>query len=342
MHTSGLQTLNAEHKPVPEPTIGPSEVAPKQEAKPYKGDEAIAHLHDKASKAGNDAAKATRGPAEEAGRKVDEAASEAKKEGKQAVNAVEREGKKLAHDAEDVADEASRKAKQGVAEAKKQGKKLAGEAEELAGEAADKARALGKDAKREAQKLGKEARRELDKAENAAARYYEQAKDILLRPGTLGGLVGIANVGLLSSLGYYAYTRRDVPGALEPRRVGAAVAGILALFGAETVVAEQFATTPEGKRELERAKQEGSHLYKHAREIVLRPGVAGGLLGALNLAVLGTVGYFAHQNWNKPAWDRRLVAGVTFGLISLSAAEGLAAETYRQKELPEQKRKGNF
>lgn len=229
-----------------------------------------------------------------------------------------------------------------AADAKRQGKKLAGEAEELAGEAADKARELGHDAKREAKKLGKEARKELDKAENAAAKYYEQAKEILLRPGTLGGLVGIANVGLISSLGYYAYSRRDIPGALEPRRVGAAVAGVLALFGAETVVAEQFATTPEGKQELERAKREGSHLYLRAKEIILRPGVAGGMLGALNLAVLGTVGYFAHQNWNKPTWDRRLVSGVTFGLISLSAAEGLAAETYRQKELPEQKRKGNF
>lgn len=39
------------------------------------------------------------------------------------------------------------------------------------------------------------------------------------------------NVGLLSTIGYFAYTRRDQP--WDRRVVGSAVAGTLALFGAE-------------------------------------------------------------------------------------------------------------
>lgn len=40
-----------------------------------------------------------------------------------------------------------------------------------------------------------------------------------------------ANVGLLSTIGYFAYTRKDQP--WDRRIVGATVAGTLALFGAE-------------------------------------------------------------------------------------------------------------
>jgi len=97
--------------------------------------------------------------------------------------------------------------------------------------------------------------------------------------------MGVANVGLLSTIGYYAYTRRNVP--WDRNYVGATAASVLALFGIEGVVAEQFANTPEGREEIERAKQEGSKFYVNAREVVLRPGVAGGLLGAVNVAVLG-------------------------------------------------------
>jgi hypothetical protein len=45
---------------------------------------------------------------------------------------------------------------------------------------------------------------------------------------TLGVLV---NVGLLGTIGYFAYTRKDQP--WDRRIVGGAVAGTLALFGAE-------------------------------------------------------------------------------------------------------------
>lgn len=42
---------------------------------------------------------------------------------------------------------------------------------------------------------------------------------------------------------------------------------------------------------------------------------------AVNIAVLGTVGFFSYKHWNEP-WDRRIVAGVTAGLFALSGLEG--------------------
>lgn len=59
------------------------------------------------------------------------------------------------------------------------------------------------------------------------------------------------------------------------------------VVGMFSIVADQYASTPEGRYEIERAKEEGSKVYVNAREVVLRPGVAGGLLGAVNVAVLG-------------------------------------------------------
>lgn len=104
-------------------------------------------------------------------------------------------------------------------------------------------------------------------------------------------------------------------------------------------VAESYLQTPEGREEAERAKQEGSKLYLHAKEVILRPQVAGGLVGAcesrvavnrhrhklihgvVNLAVIGAVGYVSYRHWNQP-WDRRIVSSVAVGLLGLSGLEG--------------------
>lgn len=44
-------------------------------------------------------------------------------------------------------------------------------------------------------------------------------------------------------------------------------------------VADSYLETPEGRAEAERAKREGSRLYLQAKEVILRPNVAGGLAG---------------------------------------------------------------
>jgi len=51
-------------------------------------------------------------------------------------------------------------------------------------------------------------------------------------------------------------------------------------------VTESYLSTPEGREEAERAKREGSRAYLQAKEVVLRPGVAGGLAGVCEFDIL--------------------------------------------------------
>jgi gas vesicle protein len=235
---------------------------------------------------------------------VKEGAKEVKKDVKDAAQKVKQN---LPADAEEAGARAGRAIDEGVEKAKdlgaraeqkakKVGAKAEATAEELAADvraaaanAGDKAAELSRDAEKKAKELKKQAGEKLERAETVAEKYLSQAMDIILRPGTLGGLMGVANVGLLGTLGYYAYTRRNIP--WNRNYVAAAAASTLSLFATEGVVAERYSTTPEGKAELLRAKQEGSRAYIQAKEIVLRPQVAGGALGVLNVAVLGVREY---------------------------------------------------
>lgn len=65
----------------------------------------------------------------------------------------------------------------------------------------------------------------------------------------------------------------------DHRIIGGAAAGSLVVLGIEGAVAESYLQTPEGQREKARAQEEGSALYRQTKELVLRPGVFGGLLG---------------------------------------------------------------
>jgi len=55
-------------------------------------------------------------------------------------------------------------------------------------------------------------------------------------------------------------------------------AATFALLSAEAFGVEQYRQTPRGREEERRAREEGSLLYQHAREVILRPKVLGGLL----------------------------------------------------------------
>jgi hypothetical protein len=85
------------------------------------------------------------------------------------------------------------------------------------------------------------------------------------------------NVGVIGGLGYLFYTTPSY--RTDYKVIGGAAAGTLLLLGAEGVMAESYLQTPEGQREKQRAEDEGSALYRQTKEIVLRPGVFGGLLG---------------------------------------------------------------
>ncbi|WVQ63317.1 uncharacterized protein L199_001469 [Kwoniella botswanensis] len=205
------------------------------------------------------------------------------------------------------------------------------EFEKKAEKAEKKAKEVEKKAEKKGHEYSKKAKDELHKAESALGPYWDKTKDVVLRPGTLGGLLGVVNVGILGTAGYFAYTRKDQP--WDRRIVGGVATGILALLGAESYAAESYLQTPEGKQEADRARAEGSKFYLQAKEVILRPQVAGGLVGAVNVAILGAVGYFSYKNWNQP-WDRRTVSAVTIGLLGLSGLEGYAGKIYADKELP--------
>lgn len=88
----------------------------------------------------------------------------------------------------------------------------------------------------------------------------------------------IVNVGILGTLGYKLYTE---PYLCSDRRfLGWSAAGTLVVFGAEGFVAEAYRNTRQGIEEERRAREEGAAVYRRVKEIVLRPRVFGGLMGA--------------------------------------------------------------
>lgn len=171
------------------------------------------------------------------------------------------------------------------------------------------------------------AKRYAHEAEQEGVYLWQVAKQYILRPGVAGGLVGLVNVGLISAAGYAYYTkpylRRDT------RVLASTAAAVFALLSGETYAAEKYRQTPRGQAEERKAKQEGAALYRAAKEHILRPGVLGGLLGVVNAGILGTVGYFAYTEWDRPRWDKRIVSAVSVGLLTLWSGEGYLAERYR-------------
>ncbi|KAG1839826.1 hypothetical protein DFJ58DRAFT_811499 [Suillus subalutaceus] len=135
------------------------------------------------------------------------------------------------------------------------------------------------------------------------------------------------NIGLLSSVGYGFYTKPSLRRNLTA--ISSAAAGALLLIGTEGYAAEKYRQTPIGRQEERRAREEGTLIYMQLREHVFRPGVLGGLVGLVNTAILGAVGYYSYSNWHKPKWNRDVVTAVAFGLLTLWGGEGYLAERYR-------------
>jgi len=179
------------------------------------------------------------------------------------------------------------------------------------------------------------AKHQLEKAEQEGEYLWEKLREQLLRPGVAGGLIGLVNVGLLASAGYQLYTRPALRS--DARVVGGTVVGALLLLGVEGLGTEAYAKTDAGREEAHRAKEEGAALYRHTKEIVLRPSVLGGVAGVVNVGILGTVAYFAYQHWDMPRWDRKTIGAISAGLITLYAGEGYLAEQYKENEYPKKK-----
>ncbi|KAJ6499414.1 hypothetical protein C8R45DRAFT_982310 [Mycena sanguinolenta] len=159
---------------------------------------------------------------------------------------------------------------------------------------------------------------------------WESAKHYLFRPGVAGGLIGLVNIGLLAGAARAFYVnphyRRDT------QIISATTAATLAILGVEGYAAEAYRKTAAGQEEERRAKEEGAVIYRHLREQILRPGTLGGLLGLINIGILGTVGYWSYENWDR-TWDRRMVSLVSAGLFTLSLGEGFLAEQFREQRM---------
>lgn len=190
-------------------------------------------------------------------------------------------------------------------------------------------------AKSNSKRTNLKAKKHLENAEEESQYLWDRLSEQLLRPGVAGGLIGIVNVGLIASAGYAFYSRPSYRS--DSKLIGSTVAGALLLLGSEGYFAEAYSQTEQGRVEAQRAREEGAYLYRQTKEIVLRPGVLGGIAGVFNLAVLGTVGYVAYSNWDLPRWDRRTVSAVTIGLLGLSVGEGYLGEQYKEKEYPKRK-----
>jgi len=184
-------------------------------------------------------------------------------------------------------------------------------------------------------RLKEKARKEYREARQESLTLWEETKERVLRPGTLGGLVGLVNVGLIGAFGYQLYTRP----ALRTDTRALTTAGItgLVLLGGEGFVAESYRRTAAGQEEERRAREEGAAIWRHSKQVILQPGVLGGLVGLVNLGVLGGVGYVSYLHWDEPVWDRRTVSAVTVGLVTLFTGEGFLAEQYADKGYPKRK-----
>ncbi|KAG8688438.1 hypothetical protein FRC08_011439 [Ceratobasidium sp. 394] len=179
------------------------------------------------------------------------------------------------------------------------------------------------------------ARKTLDDAEEEGLYIWNQFKERIMRPGTAGGILGVVNVGLIAFAGREFYTKSHL--RTDPRALGTVAATTLVLFGVEGALADAYLKTDAGKKEKARARKEGAAVYRQTREVVLRPGVLGGLVGVLNLGILGGVGYAAYLHWDQPRWDRRAVSAISAGLLTLAVGEGYLGEKYVEKEHPKRK-----
>ncbi|KAH6914148.1 hypothetical protein BKA70DRAFT_1369503 [Coprinopsis sp. MPI-PUGE-AT-0042] len=171
------------------------------------------------------------------------------------------------------------------------------------------------------------ARRAGSKAKAEGVSIWDHATNFLLRPGVAGGLIGLVNVGLLTGVGYSFYSkpllRRDT-GAIST-----IVASGLGLLLAEGYLAEQYAETPEGQRDVQRVKSESQALARYADDLFHRPSTLQALAAALNATVAGSIGYYAYANWNR-RWDRATVSSITAGVLALVGVDGFLLEQYKE------------
>ncbi|KAJ7901717.1 hypothetical protein B0H14DRAFT_2668174 [Mycena olivaceomarginata] len=76
------------------------------------------------------------------------------------------------------------------------------------------------------------------RAKEEGAVIYRHLREQILRPGTLGGLLGLINLGIIGTIGYFSYENWNRP--WDNRMVSAISAGLLTLSVGEGYVAEKY------------------------------------------------------------------------------------------------------
>ncbi|KAK4050625.1 hypothetical protein OIV83_003351 [Microbotryomycetes sp. JL201] len=80
----------------------------------------------------------------------------------------------------------------------------------------------------------------------------------------------------------------------------------------------------DAEKEAKKLQRKASELDKDARETARKyPVATAGLIGAINLAVVGSVGLWAWSNKDLPRWDRRAVTATVLGLGAWFGSQGL-------------------
>ncbi|KAF8894886.1 hypothetical protein CPB84DRAFT_1682540, partial [Gymnopilus junonius] len=147
---------------------------------------------------------------------------------------------------------------------------------------------------------------------------WELVRKYAIRPGVAGGLLGLVNVGLLASVGRTFYVRPHL--RHDVSAISSTIALSIALISLEGFVAVRYLQTHRGK-EAERKAKEEAVIFRNLHEQIMMPKILGGLLGMINAAVIGAVGYLSYVHWDR-AWDRRTVSAISVGLLALWGGEG--------------------
>ncbi|KAF8973366.1 hypothetical protein BDZ97DRAFT_1780930 [Flammula alnicola] len=173
-------------------------------------------------------------------------------------------------------------------------------------------------------KGGKPSKR-IQEVEAEGLYLWETAKHYFIRPGVACGLIGLVNVGLVASVGRIFYLRPHL--RRDATALSSAVFAAMAVISVEGFAAEKYQQTQRGHEGQRKAKKEGTLIFRHLHEQIMRPGVLGGMVGLVNAALLGSLGYMSYKNWNK-TWDRRVVSAISVGILVLWGGEGFVAEKY--------------
>ncbi|KAJ7188407.1 hypothetical protein C8R46DRAFT_1054689 [Mycena filopes] len=92
---------------------------------------------------------------------------------------------------------------------------------------------------------------------------------------------------------------------------------------------ERDPSRPRTNRRLDETRAEGLYLWESTKHYLFRPGVAGGLIGLVNIGLLAGVAraFYVSPEYRR---DTKVISSTVAATLALLSAEGYAAEAYRK------------